>query len=76
MNKVYFVMRSKGLGHEMYYCHGKHGFGVDWTFNIAEAIHWKTDEMPKMIVAMKDSLSVSVVAMTGKEYFKRKLRGR
>ncbi len=69
-------MRSKGLGHEMYYCHGKHGLGVDWTFKIAEAIYWKTDSMPKMIVTMKDSLEVSVVAMTRKEYFMRKLKGK
>lgn len=74
MNDItYFVMRSKGLGHEMYYCRKP---GVSWTFKIAEALHWKTDESPKMIVTMQDSLEVSVVAMTRKEYFIRKLKGK
>lgn len=71
-------MRSKGLGHEMYFCQGKgkYGLGVDWTFNIAEAIHWNDDRVPTVIVNQRNSLEVSVVAMTRKEYFIRKLKGK
>ena len=73
---IYLVVRSKGLGHEMYYCHGRNGFGVSWTFNITKAIYWETDEMPHLIAASENSLSVSVVIMARKEYFKRKLKGK
>lgn len=74
MNEAYFVMRSKGLGHEMYYCRGHHGLGISWTFKISEALWWKTDRMPKMIA--KGSTEASVVTITKAEYFKRVLRGK
>lgn len=76
MNKMYFVVRSKELGHEMYFCHGRHGLGTDWTFNIADAITWTTDHMPKMVADVQKSREVSIVSMTTKEYFKRKLQGK
>ena len=74
MNKVYFVMRSKGFGHEMYYCRGHNGLGISWTFKIAEALWWKTDRMPNMIAG--DSTEISVVEITKNDYFKRVLQGK
>lgn len=76
MNKVYFIVRSVGLGHEMYHCWGNGMGNQPWTFKIAEANHWPTDTHPKIIAARENSTSVSVVAITKEEYFKRVLQGK
>lgn len=60
----------------MYYCRGRNGLGVSWTFNITKAIDWETDEMPKLIAYYEMCPEVSIVAMTRKEYFIRKLKGK
>jgi len=72
---IYLLMRSEGLGHETYYCRGS-SLGITWTFDIAKAILWQTDEMPKLIADYENSSSVSIVEMARKEYFKRKLEGK
>ena len=76
MNKAYFIMRSEGLGHELYWCWDKTEAGLHWTFKIAEAHHWPTDGRPKLIAANENSNEVSVVAITKTEYFKRVLQGK
>ena len=77
MNKAYFIMRSEGLGHEMYHCWGSGSSTTrEWTFKIAEANHWVTDRVPKIVAARQDSKEVSVVAITKAEYFKRVLQGK
>ena len=75
MNKVYFLLRSHRPGHEMYYCWGAGEAGAHWTFKIAEACWWPTDDRPKLIAANEDS-HVRVVAITKTEYFKRILQGK
>lgn len=76
MNKVYFLLRSNGLGHEMYYCWGAGEAGAHWTFKIKEACWWPTDDRPKLLAAAENSTSVGVVAITKTEYFKRVLQGK
>ncbi len=70
---MYFVMRSRGLGHEMYFCSGHNGLGTSWSFKIADALWWKTNSQPRAIVSWEDSTEVSIVSMTKQEHFKRVL---
>ena len=72
---IYLVvkLRVEGL-REMYYSHGPHGLGTAWTFKIADAIWWKTNSQPRMIVSWEKE--ASIVSMTKQEFFKRKLMGK
>jgi len=78
ITEVYMVIRSKGPGGELYYGHGPHGLGTYWTFNITEALWWRTDSQPRSIVSWentKESKKANVIKMTKQEYFKRMLKG-
>jgi len=76
MNKAYFIIKDEGRENQMYHCWGNGMGNQPWTFNISKANHWPTDEGPKFITANQDYISISVVAITKTEYFKRILQGK